>query len=78
MGKSIQQMRLSVRLDFPYAMQELIPNEKNRGKYTNKKNLSRMAYSCSCFLLYLGLIKKYEANVFCIASTLPKTSKKCR
>lgn len=23
--------------DFPYAMQELIPNEKNRGKYTNKK-----------------------------------------
>ncbi len=24
--------------DFPYAMQELIPNEKNRGKYTNKKS----------------------------------------
>ena len=47
--------------DFPYAMQELIPNEKNRGKYTNKK-ISRMAYSCSCFLLYLGLDKKYEAN----------------
>ncbi|EQC80275.1 Dehydrosqualene desaturase (4,4'-diapophytoenedesaturase) [Enterococcus sp. HSIEG1] len=35
--------------------------KKNRGKYTNKK-ISRMAYSCSCFLLYLGLDKKYEAN----------------
>ena len=47
--------------DFPYAMQELIPDEKKRGKYTNKK-ISQMAYSCSCFLLYLGLDKKYDTN----------------
>jgi len=45
--------------DFPYGMQELIPDEKQRGKYTNKK-LEAMEYSCSCFLLYLGLDKQYD------------------
>ncbi|WP_206853068.1 phytoene desaturase family protein [Candidatus Enterococcus mangumiae] len=47
--------------DFPYAMKELIPDEKNRGKYTDKK-IDKMEYSCSCFLLYLGLDKKYPGN----------------
>lgn len=32
--------------DFPYAMQELIPDERKRGKYTNKK-IESMEYSCS-------------------------------
>lgn len=44
--------------DFPYAMQELIPDERKRGKYTNKK-IENMEYSCSCFLMYLGLDKRY-------------------
>ncbi|MGY3766290.1 phytoene desaturase family protein [Vagococcus vulneris] len=44
--------------DFPHAMRYLIPDEKKRGKYTNKK-IESMDYSCSCFLLYLGLDKKY-------------------
>lgn len=44
--------------DFPYAMQELIPDERRRGKYTNKK-IENMEYSCSCFLMYLGLDKRY-------------------
>ncbi|MSD83979.1 phytoene desaturase [Lactobacillus curvatus] len=47
--------------DFPYAMRELIPDEKHRGKYTNKK-IDNMAYSCSCFVLYLGLDKKYPTS----------------
>ena len=47
--------------DFPYAMNALIPNEKNRGKYTDKK-IDRMEYSCSCFILYLGLDKKYPVK----------------
>jgi phytoene desaturase len=47
--------------DFPYAMRELIPDERQRGKYTNKK-ISHMDYSCSCFLLYLGLDKKYPTK----------------
>ncbi|EOZ5809800.1 phytoene desaturase family protein [Enterococcus hirae] len=44
--------------DFPYAMKELIPDERERGKYTNKK-IAKFEYSCSCFLMYLGLDKKY-------------------
>ncbi len=42
--------------DFPYAMEKLIPDENKRGKYSNKK-IAAMDYSCSCFLLYLGLEK---------------------
>lgn len=44
--------------DFPYAMKKLIPDERKRGKYTNKK-IAKFEYSCSCFLMYLGLDKKY-------------------
>ncbi|MBE8831563.1 phytoene desaturase family protein [Enterococcus hirae] len=44
--------------DFPYAMKELIPDERKRGKYKNKK-IAKFEYSCSCFLMYLGLDKKY-------------------
>lgn len=47
--------------DFPYAMKHLLPNEKDRGKYTDQK-IDQMEYSCSCFLLYLGLDKKYDAE----------------
>lgn len=47
--------------DFPYAMEKLIPDENKRGKYSNKK-IAAMDYSCSCFLLYLGLDKKYPES----------------
>ncbi|MGX7329578.1 phytoene desaturase family protein [Enterococcus bulliens] len=47
--------------DFPYAMKHLIPDEKKRGKYTNKK-IDKMEYSCSCFLMYLGLDKHYPGE----------------
>lgn len=47
--------------DFPYAMTTLLPNEKDRGKYTNQK-IDSMEYSCSCFILYLGLDKKYPVE----------------
>lgn len=47
--------------DFPYAMTALLPNEKDRGKYTNKK-IESMDYSCSCFVLYLGVDKKYPVE----------------
>lgn len=47
--------------DFPYAMTALLPNEKDRGKYTNRK-IDSMEYSCSCFILYLGLDKKYPVE----------------
>lgn len=50
-----------VNADFPYAMTNLIPDEKNRGKYTNRK-INNMEYSCSCFILYLGVDKKYKTE----------------
>ena len=50
-----------VNADFPYAMTNLIPDEKNRGKYTDRK-INNMEYSCSCFILYLGVDKKYETE----------------
>ena len=44
--------------DFPYTMDNLIKNEDHKGKYTPSK-LEKMKYSCSTFIIYLGLKKKY-------------------
>ena len=44
--------------DFPYAMKHLVKNEYYKDNYTDKK-LSLLKYSCSTFILYLGLKKKY-------------------
>lgn len=44
--------------DFPYAMKNLVKDVKSKGKYTDSK-IDSMEYSCSCFLLYLGMDKKY-------------------
>lgn len=40
--------------DFPYTMEKLIHKEIDKGKYTSEY-LSQMKYSCSTFILYLGL-----------------------
>jgi phytoene desaturase len=44
--------------DFPYVMKNLIKDEYYKDKYTDKK-ISEMKYSCSTFITYLGLRKKY-------------------
>ena len=44
--------------DFPYAVTELIKDKKDKGKYDDEK-ISKMKYSCSTFIMYLGLKKKY-------------------
>lgn len=44
--------------DFPYAMKNLIKDEYYKDKYTDKK-ISEMKYSCSTFIIYLGLRKEY-------------------
>lgn len=43
--------------DFAYAMSNIVP-EKNRKKYTNK-SLEKLEYSCSTFMLYLGVKKEF-------------------
>jgi len=44
--------------DFPYAMKNLVKNDYYKDEYTDKK-LSKMKYSCSTFIIYLGLKKTY-------------------
>ncbi len=44
--------------DFAYAMKNLIKNE-NRKKWKDKK-IEKSEYSCSTFMIYLGMNKKYE------------------
>ena len=46
--------------DFPYTMTHLLDMDDNKkGKY-QKKNIEKMDYSMSCFLLYLGLDNNYD------------------
>lgn len=58
-SKEIKADHIVCNADFPYAMKNLIKEEKYKGKYNNKK-IDKMKYSCSCFLMYLGLNKKLE------------------
>jgi phytoene desaturase len=44
--------------DFPYAVTNLIKDKKDKGKYDDEK-INKMKYSCSTFIMYLGLKKKY-------------------
>lgn len=46
-----------INSDFAYSMTQLV-DEKNRKKYTDKK-LASKEYSCSTFMLYLGVKKEY-------------------
>ncbi|MEI8366489.1 MAG: phytoene desaturase family protein [Parachlamydiaceae bacterium] len=46
--------------DFAHGMSHLLKNE-DRKKYNDEK-LAKKSYSCSTFMLYLGIDKKYEMN----------------
>ncbi len=47
-----------INADFAYAMESLVP-ERHRPKYTDAK-LKQRDYSCSTFMIYLGLDKLYS------------------
>lgn len=57
-GEKLECDALVLNADFGYAMQDLFEPGVIR-KYTEKK-LDSMQYSCSTFMLYLGLDKKYD------------------
>ena len=58
-SKGIQKADVVVcNADFPYAMKNLVKDEYYKDKYTDKK-LSKLKYSCSTFIIYLGLAKRY-------------------
>ncbi len=58
-GQKIPSDYVICNADFPYAMKHLVKDKNAKGKYTDKK-IDSMKYSCSCFLLYLGMDRKYE------------------
>ena len=43
--------------DFPYAMKELLPDDFKHKKYQPAK-VAELDYSCSAYMLYLGLDKR--------------------
>lgn len=57
-GEKITGDAVVMNADFAYAMSNLIP--ANKLKKWNKKNLPKKNYSCSTFMLYLGLDKLYD------------------
>ncbi len=57
-GQELRAGHIIMNADFAYGMSSLIP-EKSRPSWKNKKLKSR-PYSCSTFMLYLGLKKKYN------------------
>ena len=57
-GEEVRADYVIINADFAHAMKYLVDN-KHRRKYTDSK-LDSMKYSCSTFMMYLGLDKKYE------------------
>lgn len=58
-GQEIHSDYVMCNADFPYAMKNLVQDQAAKGKYTDKK-IDQMKYSCSCFIMYLGMNRKYE------------------
>lgn len=57
-GEKINGNRIIMNVDFAMGMSQLIPNNLRR-KYSNLR-LEKKKYSCSTFMIYLALNKKYE------------------
>lgn len=57
-GQVIRADYVVINADFAHAMTSMV-NKKDRKKYTDE-DLKRRDYSCSTFMLYLGLDKKYD------------------
>jgi phytoene desaturase len=58
-GEKIPAEYVVCNADFPYAMKNLVKEPAAKGKFNDKK-IDKMEYTCSCFLLYLGMDKKYR------------------
>lgn len=58
-GQPVSSDYVVCNADFPYAIKHLVQDKSAKGKYTDKK-VDSLKYSCSCFLLYLGMDRKYD------------------
>lgn len=45
--------------DFPYAMKNLLNDNEKEKRYRDEK-IDKMDYSCSCFMMYLGIDKNLD------------------
>ncbi|KNY29898.1 phytoene desaturase family protein [Pseudobacteroides cellulosolvens] len=59
-GEKVMADYVIINADFAHAMTNIV-DKRNRKKYTDK-DLESRDYSCSTFMLYLGLNKKYHIN----------------
>ena len=59
-GEMVYSDDVIINADFGYAMEKLIADDKNR-KWAPKK-LEKKSYSCSTFMLYLGIDTQYDLN----------------
>ncbi len=57
-GKEVFADSVIINADFAYAMSSLVP--KGSLKKYSKEKLKKKKYSCSTFMIYLGLKKKYD------------------
>lgn len=57
-GERITADAVLLNADFGYGVRNLLP-EHARGKYSDRK-LGKMQFSCSTFMLYLGVNRRYE------------------
>lgn len=57
-GKRVMADAVLINADFGHAMHTLLPDSA-RGSYTDKR-LARMRFSCSTFMLYLGVNRRWE------------------
>jgi len=57
-GERVAADAVLVNADFGHAVRHLLPTEA-RGSYSDRK-LGRMRFSCSTFMLYLGVRRRYE------------------
>ncbi len=56
-GEVLEGDHVIINADFAYAMDNLVP-EANKKKYTSEK-MRKKKYSCSIFMMYLGVDKQY-------------------
>lgn len=59
-GEKVYADAVVINADFAQAIKDIVKSEDRR-KYTSEK-LSNMDYSCSTFMLYLGIGKKYDVH----------------
>ena len=57
-GETLRADAVVLNADFGYGVQHLLPSNA-RGRYSDRK-LDRMRFSCSTFMLYLGVDRRYD------------------